>query len=135
VVIPPGQIPPGFQPGVLGAQTTLTPTPAVETGNLLGVQTSPPTTCCFWIFSLIALIANIKILYSYRRRHFIKAVLGAVVISLTGYLLDKYLSPRFCQNFLQQVPLIKNIFFNNCHLVWLWSLLSFLIPYFLTIFS
>jgi len=135
VVIPPGQIPPGFQPGVLGAQTSLSSTPTVETGSLLGIQNPPSTTCCFWIFSFIALIANIKILYRYRRQNFIKVVFGTLIISLISYLLDKYLSPRFCQNFLQHLPLIKNIFFNNCHLIWLWSLLSFIVPYLLTIFN
>jgi len=124
-------IPENFEEGVLGVQTdqTATPTPMMtgETeGNLLGESTS---NCgCFWIFGLVALIINLILGLKSGQQSKNKRVMIMLMVSVVAFVLDRYLAPRWCQKWLSQMPVLKDIFFRYCNLIWLWSSLSFLIP-------
>ncbi|MFA6518838.1 MAG: fibronectin type III domain-containing protein [Candidatus Shapirobacteria bacterium] len=78
VVLPASQIPPGFQPGVLGETTEPTPTITPPTGEVIGVNTSCQQNIIPFIISLIIFIISSFLYFKLR----LKLVLSILIISI-----------------------------------------------------
>jgi hypothetical protein len=123
VIIPPIEIPPGFQPGVLGEQTdktgmeNLNPESTPSSGDLLGESTNCEKKWLPFLFIFMTII-NIIVLRVGNKK-FITIILAAG-ISLVGLLTEIIFFKTDCCR-------ISDIF---CRYFWVGSILSFLFPLF-----